>query len=524
MPKTPKTDKNKKEDSIIEDVSQILTEEYAKKFSQVLSRAISNPVLMNPVWQNHILKDMNMSPAKYSRDTVKKMLADPRNHEKDLKNLSQYLFNFIMQFKKLVVYMSEILTYDYYLEPTNADTEDMLLRPFKKSYNKALQWIDDFDIKSELPKIAEGLILEDAKFYYLRESEHGLKLQEMPSDYCKIWSKNDLGYQYAFNMSYFLRPGADLDSFHPDFRDYYNNFLGADDYTKNKVGYASGQYKYWQKLDPSKAWTFKFDDNHAGISPPLMGLFLDSIEIVNYKELLKTKTSLDVWKLLVNKIPMHKDGTGKSTNKKDDFAIMAETAGQFSALMQAAVPQGVKVVTTPLETEALDFKQADSKDSIVGLGNNEFWQTSGTTPILFGEKQLNGSGLAASIKTDEMFVYRLYRQFERFINYQLKQTTGRYRFKCHLEGTRFDQQERFDRAIKAAQYGAPVTYVSTAMGKTPQEFSNLIDFEESINLKERMTPLASSHVQSGNNPGAPQKTSLSDNGEKTRDNGSNLNQ
>lgn len=514
--KKPEQQKETQEESFV------FNEEYAKKFVQVLFSSMNNPSIISPVWQNQILKDMNMSPAKFNRDSVKKMLADPKNHERELKDLSQYLFNFIMQFKKLVIYMSEILTYDHYLEPTNADAEDMKSKAFKKSYNKALQWIEDFDISSELPKIAESMILEDVKYYYMRESEHGIRLQELPSNYCKIWSRNELGYQFAFNMTYFLNPGVSLDDFHPDFREYYSNFIGDKDYSKNKSGYSNGRYSYWQKLDPAKAWTFKFDDSHAGVSPPLMGLFLDSIEIVNYKELLKTKTSLDVWKLLVNKIPMHKDGTGKSGNQKDNFAIMADTAGQFSALMQSAVPQGVKVVTTPLETEALDFKQADSKDSIIGLGNSEFWETSGTSPVLFGEKQLNGSGLAASIKTDEMFVYRIYRQFERFINFQLRQITGRYRFKCHLEGTRFDQQERFDRAIKAAQYGAPVTYVATSMGKTPQEFSNLINLEDSIDLKDRMRPLSSSHVQSGNEVGAPQKSNLTDSGEKTRDNDSNL--
>ncbi|MFS0855158.1 hypothetical protein [Paenibacillus taichungensis] len=519
MKSTPKKPEVKEE---TQEQEIVFNEEYARKFTQVLFNTMNNPSMISPIWQNQILKDMNMSPAKFNRDSVKKMLADPKNHERELKDLSQYLFNFIMQFKKLVIYMSEILTYDHYLEPTNADAEDMKSKAFKKSYSKALQWIEDFDLVSELHKVAEGMILEDAKYYYLRESENGIRLQELPSNYCKIWSRNDLGYQYAFNMSYFLNPGVNLDDFHPDFREYYNNFIGEKEHSKKKSGYETGQYSFWQKLDPAKAWTFKFDDNRAGISPPLMGLFLDSIEIVNYKELLKTKTSLDVWKLLVNKIPMHKDGAGKSGKQKDDFAIMADTAGQFSALMQAAVPQGVKVVTTPLETEALDFKQADSKDSIVGLGNSEFWETSGTSPVLFGEKQLNGSGLAASIKTDEMFVYRIYRQFERFINFQLRQTTGKYRFKCHLEGTRFDQQERFDRAIKAAQYGAPVTYVATAMGKTPQEFSNLINLEDSIDLKDRMRPLSSSHVQSGNEVGAPQKSNLTDSGEKTRDNDSNL--
>lgn len=499
-------------------------ENYVQNFAKAMSSIVGGGLFMSPNWQNQILKDINMSPNKYDRDTVKKLLANPRNNEKALSDLSQFLSNYIMQYKRIVNYMSELLTFDWYLEPTNADKEDMSGKPYKKSYKRAIDFMNDFDPKLNFPQIVQDMIMEDGKFYYKRESENGIYMQEMPKEYCKIWAKTDLGYQYAFNLTYFLRTGINFDDYAPEFKEYFNAFISGDEFVKHKDSFKANRYFYWQTLSPEKAWVFKYDQTHAGMSPPLMGLFLDAIEIVNYKELLKTKTSLDVWRLLIAKIPVHKDGTGKSGNKKDDFAITADTAGKFQQLMQDAVQTGVKVVATPLETEAIDLKGSENKDSIVGVGNREFWDTSGTTSVMFGEKKLTGSGVDASIKTDEMFVTGLYRQFERFYNYQLKLITGKFRFRLRFDGTKFDKQERMDRAMEMLPYGAPISYVATAMGKNLQEFINLLEHENSLGLRDLLVPYQNANTISDNGKGgAPTKKKVKDSGEKTQDLDSNQN-
>lgn len=510
--------------SIVPEESIQFQENYVQNFAKAMSSIADGGLFMNPVWRNQILKDINMSPNKYDRDKVKKLLADPKNNEKALSDLSQFLSNYIMQYKRIVNYMSELLTFNWYLEPTNADREDMSGNVYKKAWKKAVNFMNDFDPKLNFPQIVESMIMEDGKFYYKRESENGIYMQEMPKEYCKIWAKTDLGYQYAFNLTYFLRTGINFDDYAPEFKEYYNAFVNGDEYVKNKDNFKANRYFYWQTLSPEKAWVFKYDQTHAGMSPPLMGLFLDAIEIVNYKELLKAKTNLDVWRLLIAKIPMHKDGTGKSGNMNNNFAITADQAGKFQQLMQDAVQQGVKVVATPLETEAIDLKGSENKDSIVGVGNQEFWATSGTTSAMFGEKKLTGSGVDASIKTDEMFVTGLYRQFERFYNYQLKLVTGKFRFKCHLEGTKMDREERMDLAMQLLPYGAPITYVAAASGRSLQEFVNLLEHENSMGLHDIMTPWLTSHTISDNGKGgAPTKRKIKDSTEVTQDHESNQN-
>jgi hypothetical protein len=507
---------NKPKEKVTEEVS----EDYFRKYAATLQSAMNSSYLFNPLWTNEILKDINMTPRKYDRDTVKNLLANPKSNEKALKDLSQYLFNSIMQYKRLVIYMSEMLTFDWHVEPTNADEEDMAKANFKSSYKKVVQFMNDLDPKMIFPDVAQSMLLEDGKFYYLRSSENGYYFQEMPSDYCKIWAKTELGYQYAFNLTYFLRAGVNFDDFAPEFKEYFDNFINGDEYKDNKSKFKENRWYYWQTLNSSSAWTFKFDNLHAGMSPPFMSLFIDAIEITTYKDLLKSKTALDIYKLLIAKIPI--DTNNNKTGRKDNFAVSSEQAAKFQSIMQSAIQQGIKIVASPLEVEAIDLNKSENKDSIIGLGNQEFWDTSGTSSALFSGVKMNASTMQASLRTDETFVTHLYRQVIRFYNFKLKEVSGKYRWKIHMEGTIHDKQDRIDRAMTLIPFGSPLTYVIVAQGRTQQEFVNVLNLETISGMRDKMKPLISAHTVSNKKGGRPEQANVSDAGEITQDAGSNI--
>lgn len=512
--------KSKKDEK--ENIEYVQDKEYAQNFAKVLNSSFNNSMI-SPQMQNQLLQSLSVNKFKYSKSMIAQMLSDPQNNEKGLRDLSEFMFVYIQQIKRMVIHFSRMLTYDWYLRPTNADEDDMKKTVFKKSEQKAYQWIEDFELKHELPLIVEGMILNDAKFYYLRESENGIRLQELPSDYCVIYAKNDLGYQFYFNMSYFLsNPNASLDNFPPEFTEYYNQMIGTDGFKKNQDGFRTGRYGYYQPLDPEKAWVFKFHERFANIIPPLSGVFLDALDILEYKDLLKAKSELDVWKLLVAKIPMNKGNN--SGNKRDDFAIDSGTAAMFASDMQKSVPNKVKVMVTPLETEAFTFEKTGAEDSLISIGNNNFRESAGIAPVLSGSTQLNSSSAALSIKADEIFIKSVYKQFERFINFQLKKNTGKYRFKIHLEGTEFDKKDRIASADAFATLGGDVTHAIVARGYTVPEFINIIKYENSIGLKDMMRPLQSSFNSSSDKAdsnGAPTKDleDMTDEGIESRDKG-----
>lgn len=466
----------------------------------------------DPYVQNMMLKNINMNPRKIDRDKLLKLMEDPKRNETELREFSQYIENVVLQFKRLVMFFGSILVFDYYIEPTNADEEDMKTSSFIKSYKKASNWLERFNIKKQLPDIMRQILRQDAVFYYIRESKEHVFLQEMPSDYCKIINKTEFGYQYSFNMSYFFQNGANIDNYAPEFKKYFDGY-------KNNENQYNSKTPYWIDLDPIQAPCFKFDETIAGIVPPFMGLFPDVIDIGTYRELTKAKDELDVFTILLNKIPMH-GGEGK-VRKSGDFALSANDAGKFSKIMEDRAPNKkyFKIMTTPFESEIHGMQRSENGNSKIDKGNDLFFNSAAINQNILGGDSTTSSGITASLNNVKSFVIHMYPVFERFINTHLRLVTGRYRWRIHLEGTEHDRADRFERAYKAASSGFPKSWVVCAMGRTPDELVNMSNFENSMDYVDKLVPFISAHTQSNSGNGAPKKTNnnIGDDGEHTRD-------
>jgi hypothetical protein len=78
----------------------------------------------NPIWMNQIIKQVSGLPQKYDRETILKYLENPIFFEKPLKDLAQYLYLNIGQFKRIIDYYAKMFTYKYYIKPINLSSEE----------------------------------------------------------------------------------------------------------------------------------------------------------------------------------------------------------------------------------------------------------------------------------------------------------------------------------------------------------------------------------------------------------------
>ena len=166
------------------------------------------------------------------------------------------------------------------------------------------------------------------------------------------------------------------------------------------------------------------------------------------------------------------------------------------------------------------------------MGGQLFWEGSGTSSTLFGDANLNASGILGSQIVDANFVIHMYGQFARFINTQLKPVGGKFRFKIHLEGTMFDEGTRFDTASKALGMGispATIDKLAASMHMSPRNLDNLNNLLKSRGYPQNFTPVMSTFTQSGTSTGseggAPTKSvgDLSDKGVESRNGADKLN-
>jgi hypothetical protein len=469
-----------------------------------------NSILFNPLWMNNLLKMQDTRPEKFSRENIIEWMKNPAASENQLRELNQYFINTSTYYKRVIDYFSTMLTFDHVLVPYGVEASDLKTQAFKRSRKKVFDFLDQFHVKDEFYKIMRIVMGEDTYFGYIRSEGKKFAIQKMPTKYCKLVNRNEDGYVYAFDMNYFLLPGVNIDDYSPDFKVYF------DEMKKGQTNTGT----YYVILDPDKSFVFKFDETIATIIPPLLGLFLDVLEISEYKDLIKSRAVLDSYMLLHQKIPMRTDKDAKN----DSFLISLDNAAKFHANTKANTPEGVKVVTTPMDMNPIKIDRSQNKDSIIGLAESQFYKTAGISETLFAESQ-NQIGIKYSVQTDETFVLHMYRQFERWINRQLDKVSGKFKFRLRFPDiTYYNKPDKRDAYKEAANAGIGKTMYAATLDLSPSDFLDLADYENSLGLEDVLKPLASAHTQSGNNKGgAPQKkeTDLTDSGSKTRSSGEN---
>jgi len=488
--------------------------DYANTLYSSLQQIRDNPYY-TPQYANNLMKDINIAPYKPSSKDIENWLVYPQQFEQQLSSLSQYLEGVVMQYERTIYHFSTLLTFNYYVYPiTPIPTDKKDLISFKKSYNKALTWLRKFRVKEQFQNVMLGVIREGGKYYYVRESADFIDLQEMPPQWCVIDGRTSLGYTYSFNMSFFLKAPQALADYAPEFLNWFDDFYI--DYQTNKG------IQYYKQMPPEKSAVFLFDDTKAARLNPLRSLFKDALDVQEYKKLLKTKTLLDTWKLIYMKSPVDKDGK---------MTIDQKLIANWIAIAQSSLPYGAVAFGSPLE--ASELKVADNQFiNILGSQtNSKFWENAGVNANIMGSSDAkSASAIKASLETDVAFVSHLYPIFERFLNSQLAQKTGKYKFGIRLFGDKFSIKDTREELTKAIQYDDS-HYIKwmASMDYEPFEINGLNGMMDIFGLRDKIKPLMSSHTLSSkdNKGGRPTAEDLgkgiSDSNEITRDNDSNEN-
>ena len=497
---------------------------FAREFVKYLNQY--GMYLYNPLLANQYLKDINMRPANQSREQVQQMVANPRNYEQGLRRLSQYLYNTQLIYKRMVHYLADILTFDWYPIPINATEEDMKKNTFKKDLDLLYEWFDKFNVKREFRKALLKMVLEDGYFVYLREDEDSLFLQEMPIDWCIIDAIWKYGYLYSFNLMYFQQPGVDINGFAPEFKKYYKNAL---DIQKNNTYYPNiraekrdGMWFFWQQINPENGWVFKFHTHFAGLVPPLIGIFIDLVDIPKFKDLQSIKSELEAYKLIFGTVPRAKDN--KSGNFTDDFAIDAETLAEFIALVKSGLPSNIDFRVAPLEdVETFTFDNPENRNDVLARALNNIYSQAGIDKSLFNTERPNIATMNMTKLTDSSFVERLYSQFEDFCTYHINKTTKKYKFKIRFEGTIFDKKDRLEEVLKEAQNGIITPKLASALGVTLKELYVGIKLMNALGFPNILTPIKTAYTLSNKEKiGRPKQDIQTESAEITETAGSNI--
>ncbi len=456
---------------------------------------------------NYTDKKKKQSVINYDIDTINKWMNNPVQYDQQLRTLSQYFYNVSSLYKLIVRYMALMPTYSYTVVPTDMP-EKVDKAKLKKQYMKTLSYIDRLNLKHEMIKAMIISFREDAFFGYEHESKDSYFIQQLDAKYCRISSIEDGVYNFAFDFAYFDSNRDELEFFPKEFKTKYNTFKA------NK--------ERWIELDANKTVCFKVNSDFLYNLPPFATMFQSIVDLDEYKAIKKARAKNDNFMAFIQKIPL--DEKNPDINK---FLIDLDLAMTFHNMASDTLPEGVGVITSPMDIEAVKTEKGKTDSDLVSEAYREAFKDAGVSEFLFNSDKNTSVGLAKSINTDEQVVFAMLRQIERWVNRKLKNLSGVYKFKINmLDITVFNRDEQHKKYLESAQYGIPVVLeIGATLGLTPLDFMNKVTLESDIlGLTDILKPLQSSFNKLDDEGGRPAKSDseISDSGQKNKDKGSDV--
>lgn len=464
------------------------------------------------------LVDLTSSSTKtwtvFNKETLRSYLQNPyaSNSQSSLRNLSKFLYTLSFPLRRIVNYFASLPDFSAY--KVNLDfnlIEDNDEESLLQDYEDACRLIRKMNLELNMFKLLviawrEGIVY----FQPYQDDDGAMLLMPLDSQYCKIASVGYNGLLHvAFDFSFFRGTNSFyLDVWDKEFKQKYNKF--DRDATLR-----------WQELDNARAFKIDIADIDLIISP-FASLFEGLIDLIDLQSLMAVKDSLDIYKLLVMKIPL------LNSQNPDDLALNLNLAKKFYNLAQESLPSEIGLILSPgMDVDSISFdKNATSDTNAIADSYQNLMEQTGISQIFDSSRLTGASSVKMSMLSDALMATRgIMKQVEAFINERiLMQYSNSVAYIKFIDTVTYTKDERISQIKDAASLGLPVKQeYMTLLGYDPLEAiaSDWLETKLGLSVNKFIHPLISSHTQAAGSDtgGAPTKEDgkLTDDGEASRD-------
>lgn len=427
--------------------------------------------------------ETNPTYTKYTKDQLVTYLGNPASYEKRLRKMSKYLFNISNYYRRLIQYFANMPTFSYTISPYGLDrSKTVNANKLKKAYYSSVAAVELMNLPHEATKMFTIAFRDDVYYGYEWETNDSAAFQNLDADYCKISSIEDGVYNFAFDFSYFDSNQDKLPNYPPEFQTMYDTYK------------TNTQLYKWQELDSTKSICIKVNEHDYIPIPPFVSLFSALADIEDYRAISKNASETNNYKALAMEIPL---------GDKGEFLIDYNDAKEFYDMMTNVLPPNIGAILTPMKLTDWNFEKSgvNSDTNEVAKAEATFFTTAGVNKILFGGgEDPSATTLNLCTVNDQMIVFAVMRQLERWVNRKLKSVSSSYKFRINfLPVTHYNIAEMHERYLKDATYGMPTRTAALATaGYAGTDYENMTYLEnEILGLSNGEMPLKSSNTQSG---------------------------
>lgn len=459
-------------------------------------------------------KTQNRSYSTYDKDKLRSFLRNPKSNEKNLRNLSIFLYRYCYAYRKLIWYCATMYDMNAISVVPNVDiTKKMNFNKIKKNWYATASKVQRMTLDQALLPMFVTAWREDTAYGYIFDDDQTFFIYMLDGNYCKVTTIDGGTLRYAFDFSWFNSHSDELAYMPKEFQ-------------KKFAIYQKDSSQRWQELEYQNEICLKVNvDDLTMDFPPYAASFQEIIDLVDLNSIQAVKNDLSIYKLLVARLqPL------SGTNQADDFEIDIKTALKYYDKFAKELPDEVASCISPMPIETIEFKgtTSDDVDMISNSTANLFKNTTNSTILYSSDSTATISKLKA-IADENMILSPLIGQIQAWLNIYLNYAIGTDH--AHVKFIKVGPYTREDRKkefLNDAQYSLPTKLATMSLnGFTPLEGMSLATLENDVlDLSELWEPLQSSHTQSGKSDdlttatgGRPKSSTddLTDDGERSRD-------
>lgn len=462
------------------------------------------------------LVDLTSSATKtwtvFNKDSLRTYLQNPysANSQANLRNLAKFLYTLSFPLRRMINYFASLPDFSAY--KVNLDfsiVEEPDEEKLLQDYEDACRFIRKMNLEINMFKLLVIAWREGIVYFYPYVDDDGtMLLMPLDSQYCKVSS---VGYNnllhVAYDFSYFQGSNSFyLDIWDKEFQTKYN-------------AYQKDTSLRWQELDNGRAFKIDISDIDL-VLPTFASLFESLIDLVDLQALMSARDALDIYKLLVMKIPL------LDNNSPDELALSLSLAQKFYNRALDILPEQVGLVLSPgMDIDSVSFdKSASSDTNAIADSYQNIMEQTGISQIFDSSRLTGSTSVQMSMLADAMMATKgLMPQIEAFINERiLMMYPNSVAYIKFIDVTTYTKENRIKTVKEAASLGLPVKQeYMTLLGYAPLETiaSDWLETKLGFSTTKFIHPLVSSHTQGANGDSKPESDEgdLTDEGADTKD-------
>ena len=420
------------------------------------------------------------------KDQVKRLMSDPVKNASELQKVYNIIKSTSGTLKEIVLYKTNILTYDHFLVPLDMNKYSDKEKLEKGEFNAATQ-LEKYQLKYNLPWMVQRVVEQGVVYLYKVETPAEIYFIEIPSSMCIMTSFKDGVWRFGVNVKKLTDKNVVC----------YPSEI-QDVYTRNKSGSLKDELidnTYYELSENAFAFSLeRFSDKGT---PYYSHLLFDLLSLDELKGMETESAKLDNYKL-IHQTPLTDKDSGKMQHTNDVNTM-------YHNALKKQVPPGVGVVTSPLPIESITL--GSSKENKMNYHNKleeSIYSSSGVNSELMNGSKSSNEAIALGSIIDTLLGFKVLNEIKHWLNIDLKRNSKTKNWKVvFVESTRHNRQQMINDAKSTITTWFGKRMYMALQGYTPLDAINVIKYEEMLGLNEVLKPLMTSHTAKSSDPGRP---------------------